>query len=282
MRGFASALFAIVAAFSISSHALTVTKKIPYYGDGFYSALDKGSKDAGLITELRKVLESRHQVIVGGADVIGSSCTVDQKVCYEQHNVDYSTARKILLGQLHLKKNGSQYELTDVYCEATLTSGVGPGVVPSDKVFNVEHTWPQSRFNRQLNRDTQKTDFHHLFPSDSKINGIRGNHEFADVDHPDQNLKCSQDKIGTVTGASGEFFEPPVRHKGNVARALFYFSVRYHLPISKVEESALRRWNKMDPPDSFEQQRNDEIFKIQGTRNPFVDYPELAEEIADF
>ncbi|RYZ68005.1 MAG: nuclease, partial [Proteobacteria bacterium] len=80
----------------------------------------------------------------------------------------------------------------------------------------------------------------------------------------------------------GHFFEPPDAHKGNVARALFYFSVRYNIKIDPIEENFLKAWNKADPVDQEESGRNEAIMKIQGNRNPFVDFPELADSIGDF
>jgi endonuclease I len=77
-------------------------------------------------------------------------------------------------------------------------------------------------------------------------------------------------------------FEPPETHKGNVARSLFYFSIRYGLRISPEEEAYLKMWNKQDPVDQEEMIRNNEIYKTQGSRNPFVDHPELADRIQDF
>ena len=114
------------------------------------------------------------------------------------------------------------------------------------------------------------------------MNSIRGNFKFGEVDIPKVALKCPISKLGQVSHASGEFFEPPSRHKGNVARALLYFSVRYKIHIDPVEEKFLKKWNVEDPVDAFEKQRNDRIQQIQGNRNPFVDHPELADAISDF
>jgi endonuclease I len=77
-------------------------------------------------------------------------------------------------------------------------------------------------------------------------------------------------------------FEPPTVHKGRVARALFYFSVRYDIPLDPEEEAYLKKWNAEQPVDQEEITRNEEIYKAQGNRNPFIDYPELASLIADF
>lgn len=40
--------------------------------------------------------------------------------------------------------------------------------------------------------------------------------------------------------------------------------------------SVLLRWNELDPVDDFEIQRNNRIYEFQGNRNPFIDYPLLA------
>jgi deoxyribonuclease-1 len=77
-------------------------------------------------------------------------------------------------------------------------------------------------------------------------------------------------------------FMPPVGHRGNVARSLFYFSVRYDIAINKNEEQILRQWHKMDPIDANEKARHEIVAKYQKVRNPFVDYPQLVEKVADF
>ena len=41
----------------------------------------------------------------------------------------------------------------------------------------------------------------------------------------------------------------------------------------------LKEWNRMDPPSALEQQRNNYIGdKVQGNRNPFIDFPELVDK----
>ena len=41
--------------------------------------------------------------------------------------------------------------------------------------------------------------------------------------------------------AASEHFEPPAEHKGNVARAIFYFSVRYKMKVTPTQEAFLKR-----------------------------------------
>jgi endonuclease I len=78
------------------------------------------------------------------------------------------------------------------------------------------------------------------------------------------------------------FFEPPAGHKGNVARALFYFATRYRVKMSETQEFYLRKWNKMDPPDDMEIKRNQRIYELSGVRNPYIDHPEYVDLIPSF
>ncbi len=198
-------------------------------------------------------------------------------------SLGYNPAKKILFGQLHLEKDLKGYFVKDLYCEAHFTNGTGPGNIPDQNKINTEHTWPQSKFVKGFPTETQKSDLHHLFPTDSKANSTRGNFEFADVIE-NLNLKnCDASRSGpSVTSGGKTFFEPPTTHKGNVARALFYFSVRYKVEISQAQEEFLRRWNDIDPVDAAEMTRNASIEKLQGNRNPFIDHPEFVDAISNF
>lgn len=148
-------------------------------------------------------------------------------------------------------------------------------IVPSPKIMNIEHTWPQSN---GANGDA-KSDLHHIFISDSPTNSVRSSLPFCDV--VIQKWTNGESKRGA--GKYGEHcFEPPVNHKGNVARAMFYFAIRYQKEIDQEQEFYFRLWNKNDPVDENERQRNIEIMKFQGNTNPFIDRPELIDTISDF
>lgn len=213
----------------------------------------------------------------------------------------YDGARSFLFGDFYLQqvKNG-EYFLHDVYCQKDYQSSdfpgkksLGPGRIPDNSIVNCEHTWPKSRFGggkdpkRAPEYSSKVSDLHHLFPSDSVVNAIRGNNQFADVDQEEQTLPCDGSKFGRLVQANGKvssdkFYEPPQIHKGNVARALFYFAVRYDMPISQTEEQFLRRWHLEDPVDAEEMLRNDRIEELQHNRNPFIDHPEYVDLIDNF
>ena len=261
-----------------------------YYGDDFYSRVQGRMRDQQLVDELRKILVSMHEKTGnGGADRIVSHCDAAARGCYGHTPIGYGPARRVIMGQLYLEDYNGQPGIEEVYCQRDFTKDdfrsapyPGPGNIPDNTILNVEHTWPQSRFNSRMNRDTQKCDLHHLFPSHSQMNSIRGNKKFGEVDRPAFALPCPISKMGSIQGRSGDYFEPPAAHKGNVARALFYFSVRYSIAIDSEEEAFLKRWNQMDPVDQEEKDRNDQIQRIQGNRNPFVDFPEMADQISNF
>jgi deoxyribonuclease-1 len=90
---------------------------------------------------------------------------------------------------------------------------------------------------------------------------------------------------GSVRGKndSGEtVWEPPDAHKGNVARAMFYMSVRYWWSIPDDMEEVLKRWHAQDPVDDAERARNLRIEAIQHNLNPFIVSPELVETVPDY
>lgn len=202
-----------------------------------------------------------------------------------QVTFSYDAARKIMFNEIYLEKDATGYYVEDVYCQKKLYpfNGQHPnGRLPNHENINTEHTWPQSKFSDNFPKGTQKTDLHHLFPASSRINSERGNLPFADV-NPGKDLSCDQAELGSpVSGEEGKYFQPPVEHRGNVARAMFYFSIRYQIPIDPVQERYLRQWHKEDPVDQDERAHHEIIFTHQGNKNPFIENPELVDQIADF
>lgn len=147
--------------------------------------------------------------------------------------------------------------------------------VPNHKVMNVEHTWPQSHGAR----GTAKSDLHHLFPTTSQINSTRSNFPFCEVTQ----VKWEGDGSKMGKNANGTIcFEPPEHHKGDVARAMFYFAIRYSYEIDSDQEKVLRKWNRIDPVDTDELERHQLIVRYQRNINVFIENPELIDDISDF
>lgn len=197
----------------------------------------------------------------------------------------YNQTRKILFGQLFLKTQNETPFITDVYCRINFgpETGVAPNKIPNHNLLNTEHTWPKSRFSKDFSQSTQKNDLHHLFPTHHGANNFRGNIHFGDADYRINSPKgCPESQKGYDQSLGKWLFRPPFKHRGNVARAIFYFSIRYKLPIPLHEELILKKWHSLDPVDELELFRNNMISKVQGNRNPFVDFPELSIRIDDF
>lgn len=197
----------------------------------------------------------------------------------------YDRARKFLYGVVHAENDKSGAYLTDVYCgrKIFLEKNKEGYSLPKDSNINCEHTWPQSKFNPDISTEAQKSDLHHLFPSDMNANSIRGNNPFGETMSHD--TVCGNAFIGEAAPLQtrgAQYFEPPHEFKGNVARALFYFSIRFKLAIDPIQEKYFRHWNEIDPVDYEEMERNDKVEEIQGNRNPFIDFPELANQVKDF
>lgn len=261
----------------------------PYYGAEFASKYNQLTGEE-LTDSLKTILKSGHvQVNPSEYDKLVPSCDSTPK-CTIQYTYGYDKARQFLFGKFYLVNTDQGFGIQEMYCQRVYTkedfkSGLNtpaPNTVPDSAVINVEHTWPQSRFTGKYSKEMQKSDLHHLFPTDSQMNSLRGNTIFGEVSKDLHKTKCPESKFGPGIGISRSVFEPPQEHKGAVARALFYFSIRYDLPISQEEEVVLRKWHHESPISEQEVVRNNEIHRLQGNRNPFIDIPELVEKINNF
>lgn len=280
------ACLVLVVAYAEAS-AAHLSSKIPYYPNQFYIDVERGVTGQPLKQELFEILSRYHMPKEGAHDTVQPNCGGSGE-CYRHISLGYNAARRILFGELHLISGPNGYSIRDVYCQQTVTrkdfrgQPPGPGQIPDPTVLNAEHTWPQSRFTSRYDKGMQKSDLHILYPVISHANSSRGNDEFGDV-VTKVSSPCAPSERGYIsTGTNKIYFEVPDDHKGNVARAIFYFSTRYGTKIAIDEENSLRTWHRNDPPDAHELQRNEGIFAKQKVRNPFIDHPELVELISDF
>lgn len=147
---------------------------------------------------------------------------------------------------------------------------------PDTGGMNAEHTWPQGFFNQAA---PMKSDLHHVFPTYITPNNTRGSVPFGPV---------ARAEYVTTSGSKfdGGAFEPANPVKGDVARAILYFVVRYYdrnirdgmnyKDFWAGRVPMFLEWDRQDPPDAAERRRNDFISDYQGNRNPFVDDVTLA------
>ena len=158
--------------------------------------------------------------------------------------------------------------------------------------LNAEHTWPQSL---GADNDPPESDLHHLFAADETANNRRSNNPFGNVVRdttyvsalvttPEEQSVLGRDAQGRLV------FEPRDSKKGDIARALLYFYVRYNyqrptgfsLANFNIEEATLLEWARQDPPDAYERARHNLVYRAQGNRNPFIDRPDFLDAVGDF
>ena len=140
-----------------------------------------------------------------------------------------------------------------------IVSGVWDGA----STWNKEHVWPQSKLG-----SASDSDMHNLRASTPSVNSSRGNLAFVDG-------SGSFKKVG-----SGWY--PGDQDRGDIARIIFYMNTRWNLTISSGVIGSIEmfvKWHTLDPVDDFERNRNNEIFKVQNNRNPYIDHPELVGKI---
>ena len=159
--------------------------------------------------------------------------------------------------------------------------------------FNREHLWPRSYGVGNSGYDN--TDLHHLVPTYVSVNSSRGNKYFDYSDPEAAGYSSPAYELAPQCTSTSETFEPGDGQKGKAARAIFYMTTRYdylelvNTPPSAAPESSgnqmaqlntLLKWNRDFLPTNSEQIVNQKIYTYyQGNRNPYVDYPELADVV---
>ncbi|MEJ7559818.1 MAG: endonuclease [Pedobacter sp.] len=144
--------------------------------------------------------------------------------------------------------------------------------------YNCEHVVCQSWFNKQ---EPMRGDLHHLFACESGCNSYRSNYPYHDFPGYDPQPASTEKERSACGNMEKGLFEPE-NNRGVVARAVLYFMVRYPNAIRVYDSKdidMLKGWAADQPVTLYEKHRNREIYLLQGNRNPFIDYPELAETI---
>lgn len=149
--------------------------------------------------------------------------------------------------------------------------------------INCEHTWPQSFFNKE---GAMRSDLHHLFPTLSTTNSKRGSFAFG-LSSEGKVVYSTKSGSKLISLANSNYvFEVSNPQKGDTARALLYFYLRYYnkdIRNSEYDSKSFfinrlpmfENWIKSDPVDLQEKRRNEVIFNKQKNRNPFIDIPDL-------
>ncbi|MBQ8740700.1 MAG: endonuclease [Clostridia bacterium] len=207
------------------------------------SSTESGVPSSALYTKLKQLMTDNHSYIIS-----------------------YDNTRGLFM-YTDCENSGDPSTISSFY------SGVAIGPEwDSGSTWNREHTWPNSKGDLA---GSGENDIMMLRPAATSENGSRGNKAY-----------------GTATDTS--YFYPNIGSydlRGDVARIILYQYVRWGCTntgsgynpdgifgTEGVIESqdVLLTWIEEDPVDTWELGRNDSVEAITGTRNVFVDYPELA------
>ena len=241
---------------------------------GYYNAID-GTKDSELKDSLRQIIRP-HTAIPYGS---GAGST---------------------WGVFYYSDQDDEGYCMDLYCD-TWKKFTSVGAVVSG--CNIEHSFAKSWWGGSKN-DAYK-DCYHLNPSNTTANSSRSNYPLGvpTKDLKDQSVTGSL-KVGRATYEGETFwvFEPKDEYKGDFARAYFYMATCYgdeltwrldnkdvgskyamrndsYLEFRDWEIEVLITWHRQDPVSEKETKRMDAVSDFQHNRNPFIDYPDLAEYI---
>lgn len=161
-----------------------------------------------------------------------------------------------------------------------------------------EHAVPKSwwKKNGSVEYTPAYSDMWNLYPSEPKANQAKSNYPFGETRTTTFNngvTKIGAPKAGYGGGAS-QVFEPADEYKGDFARTIFYMATVYddltwvynYMFVNNSYPSLvpwamnmLLQWSRQDPVSQKEIERNNIVEQYQGNRNPFIDFPNLAEYI---
>ena len=207
---------------------------------------------------------------------------------YKPTNIlDYANARDTMFANIYSQNDS----LTCVYSGHTIY--LDPNEDPTTAAFmgggtngiNTEHTYPQALGASEGNA---RSNIYHLFPTRIEVNADRGNSPFTEIEdsqvdewyylNQSQSFMPSPSVIDLYSERKGTTFEPREDHKGDVARAMFYFYTMYKAEADnadpnyfETQRATLCDWHIQDPVDEKEWQRNIKIASYQeGKYNPFI------------
>ena len=190
--------------------------------------------------------------------------------------------------------NGRQvrdrYSYREFYFSATATAQAASSV----SGMNIEHSFPKSWWGGSENQAYK--DLYNLLPCESNINSSKSNYAMGVVTSATTDNGCTKVGKGMAGTQNATLWEPADEWKGDFARNYFYMVTAYSNltwtgeglkmlenndwpTLKSWAQELLLEWNRQDPVDQIETARNEAVYGIQGNRNPFIDYPNLAEYI---
>ena len=261
---------------------------------GYYNSID-GKKDAELKTALSQIIYPVDWTAMTGTNSIneqynaGNRCKYGTRAKDEKHSHKYTWDG---FWYTDTREDGSVWDMYSLYQYYMAPDSIGAVSLPD---LEIEHCFPKSWWGTTDN-DAYK-DLHHLNPANLKANGPKSN-------NPPGYVKTVKNQVNPIfkLGTNTEYgsftvFEPDDEYKGDFARAYFYIATAYENFVWDVDKTSnfldntsclefkpwlqkvLIEWHRLDPVSEKEINRNNLVSDIQHNRNPFIDYPELAEYI---
>lgn len=178
-----------------------------------------------------------------------------------------------------------RYSSESEWVKSTSQGAAGAGM-------NIEHSFPKSWWGGAKNQAYK--DLYNLMPCESRINSTKSNYPMGKVVSGDKGNGWT--KVGK--GTDGKWYwEPADPWKGDFARGYMYMATAYqdynwegkqalqilqqgaYPTLQKWAYTLYIQWAKADRPNAIEIKRNNDVAKIQGNRNPYVDFPNLMEYV---
>lgn len=184
--------------------------------------------------------------------------------------------------------SGGMRQVADMYSDVVRYFGSKGEAVSG---MNIEHSVPKSWWGSTKNNAYE--DLHHLNPSDETANSRKSNYPMAELGSVSWTNGITSVGKSVIAGTSQNAFEPADEYKGDFARTYMYMftcyqNLTWQYTWMNYENSSyptlkpwavelLMKWHRQDPVSQKEIARNNAVYVIQGNRNPYVDYPRLAD-----
>ncbi len=210
--------------------------------------------------------------------------------------IDYDSLMDQVYSKADVDEDGYLYDIYSDTSKHLPSEGWSNNNSKEGDGMQREHVIPKSYFASGY---PMYSDAFSVLPADGFSNAHRNDLPYGEVDVPTYKTTNGSKKGENVyPGYEGTVFEVGDEWKGDVARIHFYFVTCYEdrmgtdgwipypmfdysspLGLSDWATSMLLKWAEEDPASEREIERNEIVFGIQKNRNPFVDFPSLAEAV---
>ena len=242
--------------------ALPMLAQIP---EGYYSSL-KGKKGAELKTAIHDIIKKANVLSYGSGN---------RKTWWGFWTTDRDERGYFI----------DRYSSESEWEKSTSQGAAGAGM-------NIEHSFPKSWWGGATVQAYK--DLYNLMPCKKEINTTKSNFPMGKVVSGDKGNGWT--KVGKGDD-NNMYWEPADPWKGDFARGYMYMATAYqdynwegkqalqilqqgaYPTLQKWAYTLYIQWAKADKPDPVEIKRNNDVAKIQGNRNPYVDFPNLMEYV---